>query len=623
MKVFRSIMKGVLGLSLLGCLACGGEKPAPTTSATPSQVTEPAQAGEYSSDSPFAPPSEQSDSSFQEASAAIGESPFAAPKPAVVERKPAPLPDPPAPLETPKPLPLERPPAPAPPVAIERTAAPAPSLMPSAKSNLALSLPGPAKAAASDDPKLSRLLREAESYPSGPGWRQAAELAVELEDFATAARAYAEEAKIYRHSGDTQAAIVEEGKAAQYTTELSLHRTIPAPRPDKLERLEPAAGCYVGAFIDRDYSIQRHMLESQFYGDVAQFNNLVKKDHASFFMYRSYGQPFPLKWGRYLKKHGAIVNIAWEPSDLRQVHDDPDYLRRFVDAAESLDHPVILRFASEMNGAWTAYNGDPEAYKKAFRLVHKETRRAPKVALLWCPNAVPVRDIDAYYPGDDYVDWVGVNFYSVPFLDNDVSRSGARIHPTEHLKYVYDKYAARKPIAIGEWAASQESSASKESFLNFGTTKMAQLYSSLPTKFPRVKMVNWYDKNNIEAEAKIDRRLNNYQLTAPAQMLERYQSSVGSPYFIGADGKEPSYSYKPFKSKFELRGASAVRLFLKSYDPDLKVYFKADGAIIHASSDPTQWYLTSSQLRELKTPKVVVLVFDSRDRFVTKTSFTF
>lgn len=504
---------------------------------------------------------------------------------------------------------------------VERPGAPDPRYLPAPTSDLALVLPGPARAGGADNARLASLLQQARSYPSGPGWREVAELAVELEDYATATMAYSEEAEIYRQSGDVQAAIVEEGKAAQFATELKLYYTVPAPSAGKLERLEPAAGCYVGAFIDRDDNLKQTMLASQVYGDVDQFNELTGKPHASFFMYRSYGEPFPTEWGEYLKARGAIVNIAWEPHDIGQVQADSAYLTQFVNAAARLDHPVMLRFASEMNGAWTSYNGDPEAYKKAFRAVHEATRRAPKVALLWCPNSVPVKDIEAYYPGDEYVDWVGVNFYSVPFLDNDVNRPGERIHPTEHLKYVYEKYSQRKPIAIGEWAASQQSSVSQKSFLDFGTTKMSQLYSSLPTEFPRVKLVYWYDKDNITAESKADRRLNNYQLTSPPQMLEQYRRSVSSPYFIGAGQDSPRFVYRTLEGTPKLSNSDVVRVFLKSYDPDLRVYFKADGAIIHASQNPSEWYLTASQLKGVKNSEVTVLVYDSRSRFVTREVF--
>ncbi|MCA9780249.1 MAG: hypothetical protein KC800_26165, partial [Candidatus Eremiobacteraeota bacterium] len=297
-----------------------------------------------------------------------------------------------------------------------------------------------------------------------------------------------------------------------------------------------------------------------------------------------------------------------------------DYLREFVDAARDLDHPVMLRFASEMNGEWTGYNGDPEAYKKAFRYVYSETRRAPKVAMLWCPNTVPQANIKDYYPGDDAVDWVGVNFYSVPFLDNNPERPGEKIHPTDHLRYVYETYSSRKPIAIGEWAASHKSALVDKDLTPFARGKLAQLYGALPTRYPRVKMVNWYDCNNM-AHAREERQLNSFQLTGSEKLLEGYSKAVSHPYFVGAELTASSTAYRKASNKVDLKNGGEIKLFLKSYDPVLKVYFRDGGRVVQASDDPLEWYVKSSELSG--SGKLEVLVYDSKDRFVTRSSIEY
>src|ERR671932_397214 len=98
-----------------------------------------------------------------------------------------------------------------------------------------------------------------------------------------------------------------------------------------------------------------------------------------------------------------------------------------------------------MNGSWTPYHGDPPRYREKFRLVHSVLRRkAPNAVLIWCVNNIPDAEIDPYYPGDDAVDWVGVNFYNVLYFDNDRSRPADRVHPADMLQRVYARYAARK-----------------------------------------------------------------------------------------------------------------------------------------------------------------------------------
>jgi Glycosyl hydrolase family 26 len=481
--------------------------------------------------------------------------------------------------------------------------------------NLPLELPGKAEPGSVDDDELTALLSQAQQTQSAADWRKVAERALVVEDFPSAHQAYRRESEIYSNKGFDQAALAEAMKADLYEVALQLYVSKSFEGPDRtLERLEPPNGCYVGAFIDRDSSLTEHYFASQRHGDIDQFNKLVGKEHASFFMYRAYGHPFPTEWAEYVKSKGAIPHIAWEPSDLAQVADD-SYLEQFLAEAERLDHPVMLRFASEMNGEWTAYNGQPEAYIKAFRMVFRESRKAPKVALMWCPNAVPKATIDDYYPGDEYVDWVGVNFYSVPFLDNDPKRSGEKIHPTDHLKYVYQKYSTRKPIAVGEWAASRKSALSEKDLAEFATSKVGQMYATLPTRFPRVKMVNWYDCNNIQ-QAKQERQLNNFQITGSPQLLTGYQTAVSGSYYLGAGERTSKVEFQPVGDPVLLGPSDQIRLFLKGYDPILKVYFQVGSAVVHASDDPLEWFVTGQQLQPYGKGELKVTVFDSKNRFV-------
>ncbi|KAI9205030.1 glycoside hydrolase superfamily [Polychytrium aggregatum] len=122
---------------------------------------------------------------------------------------------------------------------------------------------------------------------------------------------------------------------------------------------------------------------------------------------------------------------------------------------------VILRYASEMNGNWFKYGQRPSFYKqqyiRAYNIVHP---LAPQVAWVWSPNAAngypfgnstqtPLKgtqdftDMDTnndgqltddddpytpFYPGDQYVDWVGISLYHYgykwPWVTNDIPVPG-------------------------------------------------------------------------------------------------------------------------------------------------------------------------------------------------------
>ncbi|MGY0005400.1 glycoside hydrolase family 26 protein [Micromonospora sp. I033] len=99
---------------------------------------------------------------------------------------------------------------------------------------------------------------------------------------------------------------------------------------------------------------------------------------------------------------------------------DP-YLRSWAQGIRSLGYPVAIRLAHEMNGDWypwsEASNGNrPGEYVAAWRHVHDLFRAAgvTNVTWVWSPNArwdASQPKLSGWYPGDHYVDWVGVTGY--------------------------------------------------------------------------------------------------------------------------------------------------------------------------------------------------------------------
>ncbi len=431
-------------------------------------------------------------------------------------------------------------------------------------------------------------------------WRTLAEEAEAAGIYSLASEAYAREADCWEAQGNRNEAYVERRKSNRWATRIELFHWRPAKAEDKSRlstgaRLEPAVGCLIGAFIDRDDNAGRLDLEGQRYGNPTEFARLTGRTHASHFMYRGYGQPFPMAWARELKDRGIIPQIAWEPSSLAQVQDD-SYLNDFVEDVKGLDWPVFIRFAGEMNGDWTGYGGNPAAYIQKFRLVSKKFRRAPKAAMVWCPNTVPESKQDLFYPGDDAVDWVGVNMYSVLYADDRMDLPEAdltHLHPEDLLDRIYRKYKDRKPIAIGEYAATQRARSEGRDRTDFAVLKMKQLYRVLGTRYPRVKLISWYDCDNIRV-ARPGRQLNNYLLTEPARVLQTYKNLVSDPWFLaastandrGPSGQSAGWVAVPVQDGSRLNSADMVEAVVRSYVDKPQVHFVIDGIVMRSTSDP-------------------------------------
>ena len=472
------------------------------------------------------------------------------------------------------------------------------------------------------------MIAKAEKYPTYNGWDAIAERYLKLGHYSGAAAAFRREAAMYRAAGMEDAAAIKEKRASLYETDIKLFLE---RKPTKAERkalntgalLEPPAGAYVGAFIDRDDNLKRIFQGDnwQWHRYPEDFARITGKRHATYFMYLNYKNNFPGKWMSLCKRQKVIPTIAWEPDNLNQVQDN-QHLRQFAKALRKFNWPVFIRFASEMNGSWTPYHGNPGLYREKFRLVHRVLHQyAPKVATIWDVDYIPGDDPGAYYPGDKFCDWVGVNIYSVPYLDNALSRPAFGDSPLEQLDKFYKKYAARKPIAVCEFGVSHMATADNKTRTSFATEKMSLMYGALPLLYPRVKMICVYDSNNIK-HASPGRQLNNFNITGTSLLLDTYHNLVEPPYFIGALPRKhqlPARLPFPLKEGQRLPAKAQVDIWVKTYTSRPSVILQVGNKTIYAAHcDGAHHVVVDISKLSRGKNKITVYVYDNKNRFIAK-----
>ncbi|AEF40888.1 putative mannan endo-1,4-beta-mannosidase [Hoyosella subflava DQS3-9A1] len=145
--------------------------------------------------------------------------------------------------------------------------------------------------------------------------------------------------------------------------------------------------------------------------------------------------PPPIEGLNAIMSFGAEPVVTWEPwrwlgedeydeaafsmqSIADGLHDD--YLYSWADQLAAWGRTVYLRFAHEANGTWypwsVARGTSAETYLEAWRHVHDlfASKGADNVKWIWAPNvsfhgSSPIAEL---YPGDSYVDVVGVDGYN-------------------------------------------------------------------------------------------------------------------------------------------------------------------------------------------------------------------
>lgn len=353
-----------------------------------------------------------------------------------------------------------------------------------------------------------------------------------------------------------------------------------APVSGKLAKYEPEYGIYIGMYSEQDPAMGNNFSKSQ---------SVYGSKHAHYLAYTPYDAPFPKQYATNAKQAGAGLQIAWEPSNGLDSVQDNAHLREWARAAKATGIPIFLRYASEMNGNWVVWHGDPQKYIEKFRLVHDVmAEEAPNVAMVWSPGDVPAYSMDVYYPGDDYVDWVGVNMYTEPYENgNPATANMQSTSPIERLDYLYKTYSDRKPLMISETAVSHFAHIPQESFTDYGLLNLHRLYQIMPLKYPRLKSINYFNVDLKDRESR-----NNYLLGDNEAMKKLYSSMIADPFYLKKveQGSKPSDSVGHLKlndKQNTFQGKTLITPWVKI--PDLYIHqidYLINGKLIESQSNP-------------------------------------
>ncbi|MEU9447344.1 glycosyl hydrolase [Streptomyces sp. NPDC048277] len=174
--------------------------------------------------------------------------------------------------------------------------------------------------------------------------------------------------------------------------------------------------------------------------------------------YAAWGDGFDASGVRNAWKEGALTLMSWEPFDATLADiaagTSDAYIKKYATAVRKLNLPVVIDFADEFNGNWEKWGTKyvtPKQYVAAWRHIHDTflDAGASNVIWAWTPNIInPAKSVrlEPYYPGDAYVDWVGLVGYWTLGQDNAFS---SVFGPTVDEIRAFTK----KPMILAETAA--------------------------------------------------------------------------------------------------------------------------------------------------------------------------
>lgn len=201
--------------------------------------------------------------------------------------------------------------------------------------------------------------------------------------------------------------------------------------------------------------------------------------------------------------------------------------------------------ALEMNGNWfpwcgvfqggsttTAY-GDPtkadgpERYVDAFRHIVNVFRGQEVNNVTWYFHlnspSLPETSwnaMTAYYPGDGYVDWIGVSVYGTQYRDE-----GWESFDTI-MEAAYNELApllSRKPLMLPEWGVGEWPEKGDKA------TWYREAFNHIQSTYTEIKIAVVYH----EAWQNDDGTITDLRVNSSPEALQAYQQGIRSGYFLG------------------------------------------------------------------------------------------
>ena len=256
-------------------------------------------------------------------------------------------------------------------------------------------------------------------------------------------------------------------------------------------KFEPKTGAYAGIIAD----------------EIDDFNT-------SFGVYSCYFE-FDEKMTGFMKNYrenvtdkDCVLLIPWNITNISAALNDDEYIRKTLDNINAMGKKAIIRFGAEMN--CSEIGNSPTLYVKAFRHVADIVHEYDNMAVMWSPNdyGSGYRNYDIYYPGDEYVDWIGISCFlkhdfgnkTDYYADSTLQLFGCGDYAwtSNSLKLITDfmrEHNINKPVAISEGAVESAVHYADIDLNGWAQPRLRAMYWYTAMKYPQVKMVTYFNQN--------------------------------------------------------------------------------------------------------------------------------
>ncbi len=281
-----------------------------------------------------------------------------------------------------------------------------------------------------------------------------------------------------------------------------------------------------------------------------------------------------------------------------------------LNCLSKISSPVIMRIGAEMN-CWSN-EVEPELYKKSFIYIATRARSiAPNVALSFSPNWVSgfYMNMEDFYPGDEYVDWVGVSLYMNGYANTDNVAMGQGIYNSTilNVQEVVEKFGDTKPIYVSEGGALNTTTEHTSEVIN-------EMYNVLNMVYPQIKMIIYFD-TTVGSSA--------YTLSDNPALISEYNTAISAnSSLITRSTQNAQAVYMPLSDYTDSRETIDLASYSRTiYGDGMTVKYTLDGNTLQSAA--TVPYRTSINASSLSYGKHTLTVsFDDGAGYTAEKTYS-
>jgi len=284
------------------------------------------------------------------------------------------------------------------------------------------------------------------------------------------------------------------------------------------------------------------------------------------------GVKFPRKKVEAIASTGTIPFVRMMPRQILDTAYDKTFslqkiiegnfdeqLHQYARDVKDYGRTVLMDFGLEMNGNWFPWSGavngggvrtkygspdkadGPERFVDSYRHIVDIFREegVKNVTWFWHPDVYSEPDAKwnrqkEYYPGDDYVDWIGISAYGPQNPDEDYWDSFPTIMKETQNRIL--EITNNKPIALLEFGVTDHHPQGRKAAWLAGAFKYI-LDKNSPLQFKAISPwhENWEEDDDLWATLRLD---------SSASALATFKKNIANERFVGGENTKENKNIK-------------------------------------------------------------------------------